>query len=407
MILLGAALWAAVTRPARLPEWLIGAAGAGVLLGIGAISPRGASRAIDAIGPTVGFLAALLAIAEGCRREGLFEAIGWLLAGGALGPPRRLLALVFTIAIAVTVVLGLDATVVLLTPVILAATLEIRRRARPHLYACAHLANSGSLLLPVSNLTNLLAFHDSGLSFVHFAGLMALPTLAAVAIAWLGFTRFFSVDLQGAPVATSRSRVDGPPLPRYALIVVAATLAGFVVSSPLRFDPLWAAVAGASALTVPGLIRHRASARALWPALEPGFLVFVLALAVIVRAASTQGLGSAVRAALPAGATLPDLLAIAALAALAANLLNNLPATLLILPFAASGGAAQVLAVLIGVNIGPNLAPPGSLATLLWRRVLAAGGVRTPAGEYVRLGLLIVPPALLACTTLLWLGLKL
>jgi arsenical pump membrane protein len=413
-----------------VPESLLAAGGAGILLGIGAISPHGAIRAIDAIGPTVGFLAALLVIAEGCRREGLFEAIGALLADSALGPPRRLLALVFAIAIAVTVVLGLDATVVLLTPVILAATSVIRRRARPYLYACAHLANSGSLLLPVSNLTNLLAFHDSGLTFVHFAALMALPTLAAVAIAWAGFARFFSAELQApdragpsarpsgsapagpsarpsgcAPAESSSARAR-PPLPRYPLWVVGLTLAGFAISSPLGFDPVWVAAAGAGAITAPALLRRELSAPRLWRALEPGFLVFVLALAVVVRAASENGLGSAVRATLPAGATLPDLLAIAALAALAANLLNNLPATLLILPFAAGGGAAQVLAVLIGVNIGPNLAPPGSLATLLWRRLLQGGGVRAPAGEFVRLGLLIVPPALVACTTLLWLGLQ-
>ena len=151
-----------------------------VALGVG-----DARAAIGELGPTVGFLAALLVLAEGCRREGLFEAIGGAMAAGAGDRPRRLLALVFAAATAVTAVLSLDATVVLLTPVVFATAARLRTSPRPHVYACSHLANSASLLLPVSNLTNLLAFHASSLSFTRFAGLMALPTAGVVAVEWL------------------------------------------------------------------------------------------------------------------------------------------------------------------------------------------------------------------------------
>ena len=105
-------------------------------------------------------------------------------------------------------------------------------------------------------------------------------------------------------------------------------------------------------------------------AAEPSFLVFVLGLGVIVRAASDNGLASPRGAVLPAGGALPELLAVAAVSAILANLVNNLPATLILVPVAAPSGAAAVLAVLIGVNVGPNLTYVGSLATLLWRRVL-------------------------------------
>ena len=125
---------------------------------------------ISELGSTVGFLAALLVLAEGCRREGLFAAIGSLLAVRARGSAHRLLALVFAVAAVVTVVLSLDATVVLLTPIVFVTASQLRTSPRPHVFACAHLANSASLLLPVSNLTNLLAFHASGLSFTRFAG---------------------------------------------------------------------------------------------------------------------------------------------------------------------------------------------------------------------------------------------
>src|ERR1700709_268019 len=102
----------------------------------------------------------------------------------ARGRGPRLLAYVFGAAVAVTAVLGLDATVVLLTPAAFAAAAKARLNARPHVYATTHLANSASLILPISNLTNLLAFRASDLSFAGFAALMALPWAVAVASAW-------------------------------------------------------------------------------------------------------------------------------------------------------------------------------------------------------------------------------
>ena len=139
-------------------------------------------------------------------------------------------------------------------------------------------------------------------------------------------------------------------------------------------------------------------------AAEPGFLAFVLGLGVIVRAASDSGLATFVGHLLPGGDGFPALLAIAAIAALLANLVNNLPAVLVLLPVAAATGPAAVLATLIGVNVGPNLTYVGSLATLLWRRVLHAEDEAVELREFVTLGALTVPAALVVCTALLWLA---
>ena len=125
-------------------------------------------------------------LGDGCRRAGLFEALGHRIASAGRGRGTRLLALVFAAAVAVTAVLGLDATVVLLTPAVLAAAARSELDPRPHAYACNHLANSASVLLPISNLTNLLAFRATELSFARFALLMALPCAVAVAVEWVG-----------------------------------------------------------------------------------------------------------------------------------------------------------------------------------------------------------------------------
>jgi arsenical pump membrane protein len=142
-----------------------------------------------------------------------------------------------------TAVLSLDATIVLLTPIVFATAARLPANQRPYVYACSHLANSASLLLPVSNLTNLLAFHASGLSFARFGGLMALPWLVALAIEWLVFTRTFSSELRHS--ATGRAQPPAVELPVFALCVLAATLAGFVLSSALGIAPVWVAAAGA------------------------------------------------------------------------------------------------------------------------------------------------------------------
>ncbi len=404
LVVLALTLAVAVAQPPYLSEAAAAVAGGVLVVLVGAIGLSRAGDALRALGPTVGFLAAMLLIADGCRREGLFDAIGALMARGAGGSPQRLLAFVFVIAAAITAVLSLDATIVLLTPIVFVTAARMRTSPKPQVYACAHLANSASLLLPVSNLTNLLAFHASRLSFLHFGALMALPTFAAVGIEWIVFRRFFAVELERPRRAGARPA--RPELPRFALGVLTLTLAGFGLSSVVGIEPVWCAAAGAAAISLPALLRRTATPVALARAAEPGFLIFVLGLGVIVRAASVNGLATAVHALLPVGASLGDLLAIAALSALLANLVNNLPATLMLVPVVAAAGPGPVLATLIGVNVGPNLTYVGSLATLLWRRVLRAEDADIELAEFLRLGALTVPAALLAATLFLWLALK-
>jgi arsenical pump membrane protein len=399
LLALLATLAAAVARPRWAPDWAVAAAGAVLLVAVGALSAGDARDALQDLGPTIAFLAALLVLADGCRRAGLFDSLGAAMAVGAGRSPRRLLMLVFAAAAATTAVLSLDATVVLLTPIVFATTARLRVNPSPHIYACSHLANSASLLLPVSNLTNLLAFQASGLSFTRFAALMVLPWLAVLAIEWSVLTRAFSgalQTLQSAPPLTRERRL----VPVLAIVVLGATLVGFGLSSVIGVAPVWIAAAGAAVLVV----RERPRPGELARVVEPAFLVFVLGLGVIVRAASDHGLQSAVDALIPHGSGLATLIAVAAVSALVANLVNNLPATLIILPVVAPGSPGAVLAMLIGVNVGPNLTYVGSLATLLWRRVLHAHDTDTDLGEFVRLGALTVLPALLVCPAALWLA---
>jgi arsenical pump membrane protein len=386
-------------RPRWAPDALVALGGAAPLIALGVLDWGEATDEADAIGPTLALLAGLLVLGDGCERAGLFDALAARIASSAGGSPRRLLALVFAAAAAVTAVLGLDATVVLLTPAAFAAARRARLDARPSLYACTHLANTASVLLPVSNLTNLLAFRASELSFTRFAALMLLPWAAMLAVEWLGLTRGFAGEL-AAPRGLAPE--GAPQLPRAPLVVLAATFAGFVLAEPLGFDPAWAAVAGAVVMVGAERVRPAGVLRAV----DLPLLAFVLGLAVIVRAVGEHGAGDVVADLLPSGDGLPALLGATAVAAVLANLVNNVPAVLLLLPAAAAAGPAVVLAVLIGVNAGPNLTPTGSLATLLWRRVLRAREAEPALGEFLRLGATTVPPALVLGTVALWLALQ-
>ncbi|WP_316751041.1 arsenic transporter [Streptomyces herbicida] len=400
VVLLVAVLAWAVVRPFGWPEAVMSVPAAGIAIATGAITLDHARQEAERLGPVIGFLAAVLVLAHFCDVEGLFRACGAWMARGAGGRPVRLMTAVFVLASAITAVLSLDATVVLLTPVVFATAARTGVRPKPHVYACTHLSNTASLLLPVSNLTNLLAFAASGLSFTRFAALMALPWLVAIGAEYVVFRRFFARDLSAA--APSSGDGERPELPLFALVTVACTLAGFVLASALGVDPAWAATAGALVLAGRALVRGKAGPLTVVRAAAPAFLAFVLALGIVVRAVVDNGLADALGHVLPGGTGLPALLGVAALAAVLANLINNLPAVLVLLPLIAPAGPGAVLAVLIGVNIGPNLTYAGSLATLLWRRIVHRHEHGVDLKEFTRLGLLAVPSALVPAVVALW-----
>ena len=397
--LLALSLLTAVARPLGISEAAVAGPAAIVVVALGIVPWHQASQTLRELGPTVGFLAAILVLGHLCAQAGVFDYFGSVAASASRARPRRLLLLVVALAGLVTVVLTLDATVVLLTPVVLAVTGRTKVLARPHVFACARLANSGSLLLPVSNLTNLLAFSASGLSFGRFTALMLLPWLIVVTGEWAGLRAYFAADLPSEP---GRDEEDVHPAPRYALGVLAVTVAAIAVCSSVHVAVAWAALGGCVLLLAPRLARRDLAMVELVREANPGFCLFVFALGVIVNGVLDHGLHRALTHMVPHGSTLPALLAITFLAAALANVVNNLPATLVLVPIGATAaGPVGVLAVLLGVNIGPNATYQGSLATLLWRRI-TPGQTRPTTRQFHVFGALTVPPLLVTCTFALW-----
>lgn len=409
--IVAAVLIFAIVRPRGLPEIVVALPAAVLTVLLGLVTVAGAREQVLELLPTVVFLAFILVLAHLADALGVFSWIAAVMSRSAKGSPHRLLTSVFAAAAITTAVLSLDATVVLLTPAVIGAARTLHMSPRPHSYATAHLSNSASTLLPVSNLTNLLAFSATGLTFVHFAALMALPWIVSIliefAVLWLFFRKDLAAEAEvkvAAEAVTAKERVA---VPTAALTVLGVTLLGFAVAGFFHVEPFWVAAAGSLALAVPTLKEGFTTTQRILHAADLKFCGFVLLLGIIVEGVTSGPIGDWLSGILPDEASFIGLLATASIAALASNLVNNLPATLMLL--AALGSSASpglLLAMVIGVNIGPNLTYVGSLAIMLWRRVSAENGEPASLGTFTVLGVITTPLTILGSVTALWVALQ-
>lgn len=393
-----ALLVTAYRHPSGRTEALVGLVAAAATVATGLLNRDEVVDAVAHLLPVVVFLATILVVADVCARAGLFTAAAHHVVALSGGSAVRLLTGVFLLAAAVTAVLSLDATVVLLAPVVVGAALAMGVSTRPGAQACIRMANSASLLLPVSNLTNLLAMPHLDLTFAGFALRMA-PVLAAVLLVEYAVLRL----LHRRDLAPSRAPALGTaePLPRVPVLVVGLMLAAFAALSPFGVEPFWVSAAAALVLVVwarrIGLLVVRDAVHAS----HPGFAVFVFCLGLVVAALATGPLGDDVASLVPADTSWLSLLWVATLATLLANLLTNLSATLLLVPLVAPLGVPAVLAALIGLNVGSGLTFSGSLANLLWRRTLRRHGEDPGLVDFHRLSLVATPLSVLAAVSVL------
>lgn len=405
VLALAAMLAVAFGHPRGRVEAATGVVCAGAAMATGLLGWAEARAAVEELAPVVAFLVTILVVSDVCARAGVFRAAAQRVSRWSAGRATRLFTGIFLLAALVTVTLSLDATVVLLTPVVLAAGLthaaeETSGADEPGTWACLRMANSASLLLPVSNLTNLLALPHLDLTFTGFAARMAPVLVAVLAVEYVGLRLVFRRRLRGdGPTAPGRPI----PMPVFPVVVVAAMLVGFAVLSPLGGQPWWASSVAAVVLAVWAVRRGLARPIHVVHAAHPGFAIWVLGLGVVVAGLSEGFLGQAVHDLVPVSTSYAALVAVAVLATVLAGLLTNLSATLLLVPIVAPLGTTAVLAALLGLNIGSGLTWTGSLANLLWRRTLRHHGTRVGTAQFHRVSLALTPPALLVAVTVLWL----
>lgn len=372
--------------------------GAGLLLlggaavATGMLPPSDALAIADRVWPILLFVVAVTVVAELAAIAGLFDVVAARLAHWARGRVIALWLFVIALAVLVTAFLSLDTTAVLLTPVVVAVARRGGLPPLPFAFATVWLANTASLYLPVSNLTNLLAAHalgdaDAG-AFLALLGPSALvATLATVALLWLIHRRELRGTYRESPAPTVADRI----LLRIATVVVAVMVPLFVIGIPPWMPALGAAIvlAAVFAWRSPGALR--------WHLVPSQLAVFASGLFLVVGAWEALGAGTVLAAVAGEGEDLVSLWHLAGVGVLAANAINNLPAYLAL--ESSAGSPVRLAALLIGVNAGPLITPWASLATLLWHERLHAVGVDVPWRRYILWGL-VAGPLIVALTVI-------
>jgi arsenical pump membrane protein len=385
-----------------------------VLLGLGAVAiATGAlpftdlMALMDRVAPILLFVVAMTVVTELCSEAGVFLWTARRLRYWGRGYSILLWLFLAVFATLSTVFLSLDTTAVLLTPVVVSVTRQAGLPALPFALTTVWLANTASLLLPISNLTNLLAQHSlGGITPGGFAGLMWAPALAAVVVPLLFIGIVFRRDLRNrySRIPVVRIRPDQPagaetrPAADRVLLGFSALVLALLLPALVSGVPVWIpALAGAVVLGVVFALR---SPRALKVTLIPwSLLLFASGLFLVMEAARHLGAPVLLSQLAGQGQGFMDLVRLAVTGAAGSNVLNNLPAYLLAEPLA--GTPARMAALLIGVNAGPIITPWASLATLLWHDRLVRMNVLITWKGYALFGLIVAPLTVLAAVTVL------
>ena len=350
----------------------------------------------ETTGPVLVFVIAMTIVAELASVAGVFSVVAERLA--VWGRGRRALLWLFVLAMVTvsTAFMSLDTTAVLITPVIVVLTRHVGLSPLPFALATVWLANTASLFLPVSNLTNLLAADALGGTPLEFFAEFWAPALVAVLITVLALTLIHRRDLKGRYELEETTVIPDRRLLGIAAVVVAVLLPMLVTGIPV------ALVAGAAALVLLAVFAVRRRS-VLTLRLVPWRTIGIAAsLFVIVEAIHVQGYDAVLGAGLGQGEGVFDLLRIAVIGALGANAVNNLPAYLSLSAF--TDTPLRLGALLIGVNLAPIITPWGSLATLLWHQRLTAMGVEISWRRFALLGLGLTLVLIPVTTLALWLG---
>jgi arsenical pump membrane protein len=399
-----------ITRPFKTPEWLWSAAGAILLVVLGLLPLANAVQGVQKGTDVYLFLIGMMLLAELARQEGLFDWLAAHAARAARGAPGRLFTLTYAIGTIVTVFLSNDATAVVLTPAVaaIARTAKAENPA-PYLLVCALIANAASFVLPISNPANLVIYGSHMPPLLQWLPRYALPSIASILVTYAILRWTQRGELQG----TVSTEIDQPPLTapgKRAAAGIALTAVVLLAASAFDLQLGWPTFLAAIATALLVLTKSETGPTDILKHISWGVLPLVAGLFVLVEALDHTGVTTALANALasltqhsPPGAAAIT----AALLGFGSNLVNNLPAGLLAgRVVEAAGSPDQVrAATLIGVDLGPNLSVTGSLATILWLTALRREGITVTAWQFLKIGALVMPPALILAVAATFIGL--
>ncbi len=389
-----------ILRPFSWPEAIWAVLGAALLVVLGLLPWEVALDGVKKGTDVYLFLIGMMLLAEIARKEGLFDWLASKAVRAAKGSASRLFLLVYIVGTVVTVFLSNDACAVVLTPAVYAATKAAKaENPLPYLFICAFIANAASFVLPISNPANLVVFAENMPPLGEWLRLFALPSVLAIVTTFIvlritqnsALKQTIEADVETQDLGTG-GKVAGLGIILTGAVLIGASAIGIELGLPTF-------VAGLATTLVVIAIK-RGGLMEVAKDVSWSVLPLVAGLFVLVEALEKTGVLAMLADTLKsyaAGDPMATAWAGGAAVAFGSNLVNNLPAGLL------AGAAVQTAhvsqkvagAILIGVDIGPNLSVTGSLATILWLTAIRREGQNVSAGQFLKLGFLVMPPALI------------
>jgi arsenical pump membrane protein len=399
LLIVAASLALMLIRPRGIAEVYWIGAGALALILLRLVPLRLAGHAVAEGSDVYLFLTGMMLLSELAREHGVFEWVSSTAVRSARGSCSRLFTLVYAVGTLVTVFMSNDATAVVLTPAILTAVRKAKVEPLPFLFVCALVANAASFVLPISNPANLVVFHNRVPPLGHWMISFAVPSVLSILATYAVLRWLFRKELRGRIAASAeekRLNSQGRLVVTGLAMMVAVLLIASAYSRDLGLPTCLAALA----LTAVVSIQAKANPLRLLREISWGTLALVAGLFILVDAVESigalkltqqwlawaQGLAPAAGAMITAFAV-----------GIGNNLGNNLPLGLI------SGGTLEAAhahgliadAVLIGVDLGPNLSVSGSLATILWLLALRREGLDVSFWRFLKVGVVAMPVALL------------
>ena len=386
-------------RPYGIPEAVSTSGGALLLCCAGLIPWRLAAHAAAEGMDVYLFLAGMMLLCELARAHGVFDWLAGIAVEHANGSSARLFTLIYVVGTVVTALMSNDATAVVLTPAVLAALKRAEARPMPYLLTCALTANAASFVLPISNPANLVVFHRAMPPLAQWLTMFLVPSMVSIASTYL-LLRWHSRQQLCEP---SRA-VDGDGRltagGRVTLLGIVAVAVVLLVASARRQDLGLPTFCASLVVCAVVLVYERRDPLYLAREISWSILPLVAALFVIVEAVKTAGALSMLHDSLMAALRWPMAVAglvVGGAVALGTDLVNNLPLGLISGAALETAPAHRMLsaAVLIGIDLGPNLSITGSLATILWLMAIRREGLNVSGWQFLKAGMLIMPISLL------------
>ncbi|MFZ2998447.1 arsenic transporter [Sphingobium sp.] len=384
-------------RPFRLPEAVWATTGALLVVLLGLLPPTAAIHAVGEGGDVYLFLIGMMLLSEAARVHGLFDWTAAWAVRHAHGSPTRLFALVFAVGVVVTTFLSNDATAVVLTPAVYAAARRGRVDPLPLLFACAFVANAASFVLPISNPANLVLYGGHMPPLGEWLRSFAAPSAVAIGLTYTMLRFVQRTQLKGA-CATDIALPELTSAARFALGGIVVTAILLLTASARDWQLGWPTCIAGIATAIVVQASARQTPLPLLKHISWSVLPLVAGLFVLVEALASTGMIAAI-AQWIAISTQTAPLATAASAggaiALLSNVVNNLPAGLVAAQTLSAAQPPRIVvdAVLIGVDIGPNLSITGSLATILWLSAIRREGEDVGFWRFLKVGSAVMIPA--------------